>query len=715
MSVKQTESKITALYERLSRDDDNAGDSNSIVNQKKYLESYARQRGYTNCQHYTDDGWSGGNFERPAWKQLIADIEAGKVAHVIVKDMSRAGRDYLQTGFYTEVFFRQHHVHFVAIANSVDSDDQNSNEFAPFLNIMNEWYLRDLSRKQKTAIRIKGESGKPTTNCAIYGYRKDPADKYHWLIDEEAAAVVRRIFRLTIEGNGSYDIARILYDDKVETPAVYAARQGRGVWKSKEEFPNPYNWSGYIVGQILSKPEYMGHTVNFRSHKQSYKDKNPVMNPQEDWLIFEDTHEAIVDKETWELAQKLRKTPRRHDTLGEANPLTGLLFCADCGAKMTNHRSKGGTKNNPYPSDFYDCSAYTLAHQKRTHACSGHYIRTKAVRELVLETIRTASTFAIANQGEFMEKVRSASQIRQAEAAQQTEQRLRSLLAEYKGRESVTKSGRKVNVYANIGSVSDVAYVLENDAEGIGLFRSEFLYLGRDSLPDETEQFNAYRQVLQMMAGKKVIIRTLDIGADKNVDYLGLGKEDNPAMGYRAIRICLEQPEIFKTQLRALLRAAKYGTLAIMYPMIISVEEVLDIQKIVAEVAKELEEEKLPYAIPEQGIMIETPAAVMMSEELAEHVDFFSIGTNDLTQYTLAIDRQNNRLDRFYNPHHEAVLRMIQMTVDGAHKHGKWVGICGELGADTTLTTRFVQMGIDELSVAPSMVLNVRSKICEME
>ena len=306
-------------------------------------------------------------------------------------------------------------------------------------------------------------------------------------------------------------------------------------------------------------------------------------------------------------------------------------------------------------------------------------------------------------------------QIRQAEAAQQTEQRLRSLLAEYKGRESVTKSGRKVNVYANIGSVSDVAYVLENDAEGIGLFRSEFLYLGRDSLPDETEQFNAYRQVLQMMAGKKVIIRTLDIGADKNVDYLGLGKEDNPAMGYRAIRICLEQPDIFKTQLRALLRAAKYGNLAIMYPMIISVEEVKSIGEIVKEVARELDEEKLPYAIPEQGIMIETPAAVMMSEELAEHVDFFSIGTNDLTQYTLAIDRQNNRLDRFYNPHHEAVLRMIQMTVDGAHKHGKWVGICGELGADTTLTTRFVQMGIDELSVAPSMVLNVRSKICEME
>lgn len=306
-------------------------------------------------------------------------------------------------------------------------------------------------------------------------------------------------------------------------------------------------------------------------------------------------------------------------------------------------------------------------------------------------------------------------QINRAKAAQQKEQEQNNLLNNYKGRETVTKSGRKIHLYANIGNVSDVAYVLENDAEGIGLFRSEFLYLGRTELPDETEQFNAYRQVLQTMAGKKVIIRTLDIGADKKVDYLGLGEEDNPAMGYRAIRICLEQPEIFKTQLRALLRAAKYGSLAVMYPMIISVEEVCSIKKIVEEVAAELEKENIPYAIPEQGIMIETPAAVMMSEELAELVDFFSIGTNDLTQYTLAIDRQNNKLDRFYNPHHEAVLRMIQMTINGAHKHGKWVGICGELGADTTLTERFIQMGIDELSVAPSMVLGVRSTICEME
>lgn len=424
MARLQTEGKITALYERLSRDDDLTGDSNSIINQKSYLESYAAQQGYTNCVHYTDDGWSGGNFERPAWKKLIADIEAGKVARVIVKDMSRAGRDYLQTGFYTEVFFRQHGVHFVAIANGVDSNDQNSSEFAPFLNIMNEWYLRDLSRKQKTAIRVKGESGKPTTNCAIYGYKKDPNDKHKWIIDEEAAAVVRRIFRLTIEGYGPYEIARMLFDDKVEAPAVYFARRGIGVWKSKTDFPSPYNWSGYIVGQILAKPEYMGDTVNFRSHKESYKDKTSVSNPKEDWLIFKDTHEPIVDRETWELAQKLRKTPKRIDTFGVANPLTGLLYCADCGEKMYNHRSRGGTKNNPYPSDFFDCSTYTLSRQKRYKACKGHYITTKALWELVLETIRTASTYAIANKDEFLEKVRAASQIRQQDAAKEAKRKL---------------------------------------------------------------------------------------------------------------------------------------------------------------------------------------------------------------------------------------------------------------------------------------------------
>ena len=288
------------------------------------------------------------------------------------------------------------------------------------------------------------------------------------------------------------------------------------------------------------------------------------------------------------------------------------------------------------------------------------------------------------------------------------------LLQELKGKENVTLDGRRIHIYANIGSVGDMGYVLENDAGGIGLFRSEFLYLGRNDFPTEEEQFQAYRQAAQMMAGKKVIIRTLDIGADKQVDYFQLGREDNPAMGYRAIRICLKQPEIFKVQLRALLRAAVYGNLSIMYPMITSTEEVKRIYEIVAEVEEELKAQGVQYRIPEQGIMIETPAAVMISDRLAELVDFFSIGTNDLTQYTLAIDRQNERLDDFYNPHHEAILRMIQMVVENAHKCGKWAGICGELGADPTLTEQFVCMGVDELSVAPSMILKLRKIVREM-
>lgn len=297
---------------------------------------------------------------------------------------------------------------------------------------------------------------------------------------------------------------------------------------------------------------------------------------------------------------------------------------------------------------------------------------------------------------------------------QEEEEKLK-LLQELKGKENITLDGHKINIYANIGSVGDIGYVMENDAGGIGLFRSEFLYLGRNDFPTEEEQFQAYKQAVQMMAGKKVIIRTLDIGADKQVDYFNLGNEDNPAMGYRAIRICLKQPDIFKTQLRALLRAAVYGNLSIMYPMITSTEEVKRIYEIVAEVEEELKTQEIQYKIPEQGIMIETPAAVMISDRLAEMVDFFSIGTNDLTQYTLAIDRQNEKLDDFYNPHHEAILRMIQMVVDNAHKCGKWAGICGELGADATLTEQFVRMGLDELSVAPSMVLKLRKIVREMK
>lgn len=305
--------------------------------------------------------------------------------------------------------------------------------------------------------------------------------------------------------------------------------------------------------------------------------------------------------------------------------------------------------------------------------------------------------------------------VERAEGQIKEEKERQELLQEMKGKETVTRDGRRVYLYANIGGVEDLGYVLENDAEGIGLFRSEFLYLGRDPLPTEEEQFQAYRQVVQTMKEKKVIIRTLDIGADKQADHLCLGKEENPALGCRAIRICLKRPDIFKTQLRALLRAAVYGDLSIMYPMITSLWEVDSIYQIVDEVEGELTREQIPFKRPEQGIMIETPAAVMLSDELAEMVDFFSIGTNDLTQYTLAIDRQNEDLDSFYDPHHKAVLRMIKMVVDNAHRCGKRVGICGELGADPKLTEKFVRMGVDGLSVSPAMILRLRESIRQMQ
>ena len=295
------------------------------------------------------------------------------------------------------------------------------------------------------------------------------------------------------------------------------------------------------------------------------------------------------------------------------------------------------------------------------------------------------------------------------------QQETKKLLETMKGQEDITLDGKKMLLYCNIGSPEDVAAVLANDGQGIGLFRSEFLYLSASDYPTEDEQFEAYRSVAAAMNGKRVVIRTLDIGADKQVDYFGLDKEDNPAMGYRAIRICLDRREVFKTQLRALYRASYYGTIAIMFPMIISVTEVQTIKKIIEEVKKELDEEKIPYKDVELGIMIETPAAVMMSEELAQEVDFFSVGTNDLTQYTLAIDRQNPKLDNIYDSHHPAILKMLKMIVDNGHKGGCWVGICGELGADTTLTETFLSMGYDELSVSPSMILKVRQEIRSLD
>lgn len=298
---------------------------------------------------------------------------------------------------------------------------------------------------------------------------------------------------------------------------------------------------------------------------------------------------------------------------------------------------------------------------------------------------------------------------------QSEDQEKKELLQQLKGKENITLDGKKIMLYANIGNIKDLATVIQNDAGGIGLFRSEFIYLEKDDYPTEEEQFKIYKTVAETMGGKRVIIRTLDIGADKKCDYFQMEQEENPALGYRAIRICLTRPEIFKTQLRALFRAAAYGNLSVMYPMITSVWEIKRIKEVVEEVKKELEEQNMEYKIPEQGIMIETPAAVMVSAELAKEVDFFSIGTNDLTQYTLAVDRQNPKLDEFYDPHHPAVLSMIRMTVENSHKAGIWTGICGELGADLSLTKEFLAMGVDELSVSPGRILPIRKIILETD
>jgi DNA invertase Pin-like site-specific DNA recombinase len=320
MNRQTANKKITALYSRLSRDDEAVGDSLSIVNQKAMLEKYAAQNGFSNTVHFSDDGFSGKNFERPDWEKLTAEIEAGNVGAVIAKDMSRIGRDYLQTGFYTEVYFREKNVRFIAIANNIDSDNRESGEFAPFLNIMSEWYLRDASRKVKASHKARGMSGKRLTFIPIYGYKLDPNNKEKWIIDEEAAAIVRRIFALTIEGKGSVVIARILANEKIERPSYYLHKRGIVNYENTHDLTTPYAWSGSTIARMVSKAEYKGDTVNFRTTMDSYKDKRAKQNPSDKWQIFENTHEPIVDPITWETAQRCRKTKRRQDHREKMNP-----------------------------------------------------------------------------------------------------------------------------------------------------------------------------------------------------------------------------------------------------------------------------------------------------------------------------------------------------------------------------------------------------------
>ena len=419
MKIKDKRFKITALYERLSKDDEVQGESNSIVNQKRMLTQYAEQHGYVNIEHYTDDGWTGTNFDRPDWKRMLADIEAGKVGTVIVKDMSRIGRDYLQVGFYTEVMFREKGVHFIAISNGVDSERRESAEFAPFLNIMNEWYVRDTSRKITTVLKARGMSGKAhTTNRCCYGYKKSADNPDKWIIDEEAAEVVRRIFNMCLNGKGPYQIARELAEDKVERPEYYLGIRGRGVNTKSFDMEHPYMWRGGTVKTILTRMEYTGCTVNFRTKKESYKDKRPTKVDSSEWIIFEDTQEPIIDKHTWETVQKLLDTPRRKGVFEENNPLTGKVFCADCGAKMYHHRNAQGIWKKNYfkagemiyhaPEDRYDCSNNIRGRQRYEKLCCSHSITTKA-----LET-----------EAEFREKVCSISEEQQGELSVRLEKRL---------------------------------------------------------------------------------------------------------------------------------------------------------------------------------------------------------------------------------------------------------------------------------------------------
>ena len=417
MSKQLNSIKITALYERLSRDDELQGESNSITNQKHFLEEYARKNGFVNIRHFTDDGVSGTTFDREGFQSMIAEVEAGNVAVIIVKDMSRFGRDYLKVGFYTEVMFKEKGVRFIAINNGIDSSNQQDSDFTPFLNIMNEWYARDSSRKIQAIFKARMQEGKRVSPSVPYGYRRDPDDKQHLIIDPEPAAVVRRIFKLVLEGNGVNRIADILYADKILIPSAYAEKYYPENQHSKS-FHDPIRWTNQTIIHILEKREYMGHTVLGKTISESYKTKKRRKATEDELMIFENTHEAIIDEETWNNVQRLIETKRRPKKNG-APPcrLSGLLYCADCGSKLS-HRYNS---RNKYDADnSYGCSSY----RQYTRNCTMHYIRVSVVEKLILETIREVSAYALSNEKEFVKKVREASDVQQEATMKEYRRRL---------------------------------------------------------------------------------------------------------------------------------------------------------------------------------------------------------------------------------------------------------------------------------------------------
>ncbi|HGS9149072.1 recombinase family protein [Clostridioides difficile] len=411
--------KITALYERLSRDDELQGESNSIKNQKQLLENYARKNGYSPIRHFTDDGVSGTTFEREGFQAMIAEVEAGNVGAVIVKDMSRFGRDYLKVGFYTEVMFKEKGVRFIAINNGIDSANQQDSDFTPFLNIMNEWYARDASRKIQAVFKSRMQDGKRVSPSVPYGYLRSPEDKQKLIIDEEPAAVVRRIYQMVIEGKGVTAIADILTAEKVLIPSAYAKIHCPENDHSKG-FTNPYLWSATAVSYILEKQEYMGHTVLGKTISVSYKTKKRRKAQPDELMIFKNTHPAIVDEETWYLAQKLRKTVRKSSYDRPPHPLTGLVYCADCGHKMT-HRQPSPTKKKKYDADdAYICGSY----RQRTRNCTMHFIKTSVLWELILTAIQEVSDYIRQDEQAFIDKVQQTSTVQMAETQREQKRRL---------------------------------------------------------------------------------------------------------------------------------------------------------------------------------------------------------------------------------------------------------------------------------------------------
>ncbi len=415
-----TANKITALYERLSRDDELQGESNSITNQKAFLEDYARRNGFTNLRHFTDDGVSGTTFDREGFKAMIAEVEAGNVACLLVKDMSRFGRDYLKVGFYTDILFKEKGVRFIAINNGIDSEKQGDNDFTPFLNIMNEWYARDSSRKIQAIFKARMQDGKRVSPSVPYGYRRDPQDKQHLIIDPEAAEIVKRIFQMVIEGKGVKAIADALTADKVLIPAAYA-KLNCPENDHSSGFHDPYRWSSTAVGYILEKQEYMGHTVLGKTISENYKTKKRRKANPNELMIFRDTHEAIIDEETWQLAHKLRRTVRKPTYPDRpSNPLTGLVYCADCGCKMT-HRQPSPNKKKVYDADnAYVCGSY----RQLTRDCSMHYIKTSVLQNLILSAIREVSAFVRHDEKEFLRLVREEADAGKEQAAKEQKKRL---------------------------------------------------------------------------------------------------------------------------------------------------------------------------------------------------------------------------------------------------------------------------------------------------